>query len=1504
MSAKSGAKKQQENSYYRLLAESSRDIIMTQDILGRIIYVNPAWTETTGFSAEETQGKKVTDFVPPEYVKALKERHVQRKAGTKEVFFYELKVRNKEGHNIPLEIRSTPVIFREGKVEEILLIARDLRARKAAKQVLVESEVSYRNLFNSIEDAIYIQDEEGCFLDVNEGAVKLYGIPREDFLGKTPDFLAAPGKNNLEDIAKKIEKAYSGEAQEFEFWGKRKNGEIFPKEVRIYKGKYFGKDVIIAIAREITQRKNTEAALHYQLNELNILQATAFTSSQASSQKDLLRQITNIIGNTLYADNYGILLLDQEKGNLQPHPSYQGVSTEEVFKPIHISKGITGKVASTGKALCVSDITKSEDYVSFTSLTRSELCVPIKTREEIIGVINAESTKKDFFTADNERLLTIIAGQISTAIEKIRLLETEQRRRQVAEKLQESAAILTTTLSQEEAINLILEELLQVVSFDSASIQLLRDGYLEIAGGRGDLVLETEKGRVFPFPADNPNTKVIQSRAPLILKNAPQAYAAFKEMPSIQSWLGVPLIVQGMPIGILTLDSGKLGHFTEEDAQLVTSFANHAAIAIQNASLFKAEKKRREEAEILKETALAVTASLNLEEAVERILEQLSHVLPYDSASVQILEGNELRIFGGRGWQNPEEVENLRFSLDGSNPNTRVIREKKIFILDDAQAEHAPFRLPPHNHIHSWMGIPLIIRDKTVGMLAVDSRQKNYFTEESSILARSFAYQAAIAVENARLFDAEQNRRQEAETLRQSAHTISSSLNLEEVLNTILASIKRAISYDSAAIMLLEGDKVTITGGYGLPNLESQIGKSFSTKDPLLEKIVESSHPLIIADVQKSPYFKGWAETDYVRGWMGVPLIVRSEVIGYITLDSCQADKYTSKDAELAQTFAHQAASAIENARLYEDAIKSAERHTILHRLSQDILRGIQSPEKTYHEIHRTAEELMPCDVFIISLREEEKKYDEAVYLIDKGKRYSAKKVPRKSSLISLAEKRKGSFISKDLSTESRQVQENRFGSKENVRSRLVSPMYVGGKLIGVLSAQDYAPNIYGEEEKILLEMLASHAAAAIENARLFYEAEQRGKEFAELYRITQDLVAPQEMETLLGTTLERAVLLLGVSCGDIYLYDSDTEELNVVVGYGLPEEYKDKIGDMRLAKGEGMAGLIAETLKPIRVDDYQVWQGKSKKYGDIPFTSVMEVPMLYAGNLIGVLALYEIYPNTRYFSEGDERIISLFATQVAGAVHSARQFEQINNRLAELEAVNRTSTALRSAETPEEMFPILLKEIKNSLNIEVCSLWVSEPNRKEVYRAASSGWVKETLPDRQDNDVGLIGRIYQSEESHISPNISQDPYIRLAEGHKFPDGWTGAWVPIRSTKGVIGVIVVMAEMPREFKKEDIHLLTTITEIAGNAIQRARLHKRTEKQVQRLTTLRNIDSAISTNVNLHITLKILIDHTIAQLDVDAASILLTTSDSQNLQYFIGNGFKTPLFYQHLPHLGR
>ncbi|MEJ5203193.1 MAG: HD domain-containing phosphohydrolase, partial [Anaerolineales bacterium] len=133
--------------------------------------------------------------------------------------------------------------------------------RKRAENLLRHSEASYRGLFNSVDEAIYIQDQSGHFLDVNQGAVKMYGYPRDFFIGQGPEIIAAPGRNSLYEIYRMIREASSGSPQVFEFWGRRCNGDIFPQEVRLYKGHYFGQDVVIAIAQDITDRKQYQETL-------------------------------------------------------------------------------------------------------------------------------------------------------------------------------------------------------------------------------------------------------------------------------------------------------------------------------------------------------------------------------------------------------------------------------------------------------------------------------------------------------------------------------------------------------------------------------------------------------------------------------------------------------------------------------------------------------------------------------------------------------------------------------------------------------------------------------------------------------------------------------------------------------------------------------------------------------------------------------------------------------------------------------------------------------------------------------------------------------------------------------------------------------------------------------------------------------------------------------------------------------------------------------------------
>jgi len=168
-----------------------------------------------------------------------------------------------------VEVFAGPVDY-EGKTH-LYSIVSDVTERLKIESKLKQSELSYRELFNAVKDAIYIQDKNGFFLDVNVGAEAMYGYPKEFFIGKDPSVLSAPGKNDPDLISRNFELVEKGEEVGFEFWGKRKNGEIFPKYVRVYKIKYFGNDAYIAIGHDITHRKAARRELEESRFNLNVL---------------------------------------------------------------------------------------------------------------------------------------------------------------------------------------------------------------------------------------------------------------------------------------------------------------------------------------------------------------------------------------------------------------------------------------------------------------------------------------------------------------------------------------------------------------------------------------------------------------------------------------------------------------------------------------------------------------------------------------------------------------------------------------------------------------------------------------------------------------------------------------------------------------------------------------------------------------------------------------------------------------------------------------------------------------------------------------------------------------------------------------------------------------------------------------------------------------------------------------------------------------------------------
>jgi diguanylate cyclase (GGDEF)-like protein len=300
----------------------------------------------------------------------------------------------------------------------------------------------------------------------------------------------------------------------------------------------------------------------------------------------LLEDAVQVINSALHPDYFDIGLFDETSGMLRLYRSPHSLDPE--LRAIPSGRGVIGQVVASGQARRIPDVRLEPDFLAVHPDVQSELCVPLKIKKRIIGALNVESKQPNAFSEGDEHLLMTFADQLVTAIEKVRLFQSEQGHAREAETLREAGAIVAATLSQEETIERILAQLQRVIPYDTASVQLLEDGYMEIVGGNGFADPAAVVGLRFPIPGDNPNTIVVQERRPYIINDAPASHAAFREGPHrhIRSFLGVPLIVGGQIIGMLAIDSTRPNFFLANHVRLVTAFADQVALAIQNAKLF------------------------------------------------------------------------------------------------------------------------------------------------------------------------------------------------------------------------------------------------------------------------------------------------------------------------------------------------------------------------------------------------------------------------------------------------------------------------------------------------------------------------------------------------------------------------------------------------------------------------------------------------------------------------------------------------------------------------------------------------------------------------------------------------------------------------------------------------------------------------------------------------------------------------------------------------------
>jgi PAS domain S-box-containing protein len=512
--------------------------------------------------------------------------------------------------------------------------------------------------------------------------------------------------------------------------------------------------------------------------------------------------------------------------------------------------------------------------------------------------------------------------------------QEERSQRQLAEALRDTAAVLNSTLELSEVMRRILSNVSRVVPHDAANIMLIESGVARIVGhtGYGELGLDEAVLAVRYMVSKTANlAQMFESGEGLVIPDVHQypGWVMADHTQWIRSNAGAPIRYQNEVIGFLNLDSAAPDFYDDEHISRLQAFADQAAVAIQNARLYEAEQRRRKVAEILHQSASVINSTLELDEVLELILKQLGAVITFDTAAVQLLEGDHLRIVACQGFENPDKVQGLLFPLDPRFPNLRVVEERAPLAISGIAQEYSHFQddaeVYESGHIRAWLGVPLLVKDRVIGMISIDRREMVEFTQEDIDLAMTMANQSALAIENAHLHRSTLERARRLELIAQASHRTTMILNLEDLLSQAVHLINESFDYYLTAIAIIEGDnlvlKATSLPSLDPPYMESplEIGERGITG-----WVAAHGEMLLVQDVLTDPRYLHLNGADKTRSELAVPLIFGDEIIGVLDVESEHVGAFTELDVATIQIVADQLAIAIHNARLYEQVQEHA----------------------------------------------------------------------------------------------------------------------------------------------------------------------------------------------------------------------------------------------------------------------------------------------------------------------------------------------------------------------------------------------------------------------------------------------------------------------------------------------------------------------------------------------------------------------------------------------------
>src|SRR6516164_5551154 len=858
----------------------------------------------------------------------------------------------------------------------------------------------------------------------------------------------------------------------------------------------------------------------------------------------------------------------------------------------------------------------------------------------------------------------------------------------------------------------------------------------------------------------------------------------------------------------------------------------------------------------IEEVLKIISASpAELQAVLEVVVRTAAHFCEADDVTIFELDGQDLRVAAHRGF--PNLGIGFHFPCTRGTVAGRTVLERKPVHVIDLQAEAEDFpegsanaRRFGHRTIAS---VPLLREGVAIGTIGLRRTEANPFTDKQLALLGTFAAQAVIAIENARLLNELRESPQQQTATSEVLKVISrSTFDLQTVLDTLIASAARLCQADKGGVMQWDGDVYRLVSNYGFSREVERYALAHPRRPgrgSLTGRVALEGRPIHIPDVLADPEFRG-TEYEHVFGFrtlLGVPLLREGTTIGTFSLARDEVNPFTDKQIELVTTFADQAVIAIENARLLSELrerttelTKSLEEQTASSEVLKVVSQSGIELTPVLDELVATAARICSADSgFIFRLQDGLCRMVASFGKSPEYKDFQLRNpiVPNRGTLAGRVVLTRDTVHIEDASTdpEYTRIEAVKLGHQ---RTMLGVPLVRDGALIGVLTLARSWVEPFTLRQIALVQNFATQAVIALENARLLRELRERTIELTESLEqqtATSEVLqviasSPGELEPVFQAMLANATRLCKASYGAMWLKEGDRFR-NAAFHGPLPEAYLQQWRSATVSVTAPL-GRVVQSRKPLHIADLRQDQTYLNGHpltlaavhlADIHTLAI--VPMLKGDEFVGVISVYR--KEVRPFTDKQIKLVQNFANQTVIAIEKARLLKELRQSLQQqtataevLKVISRSTFDLRT------VLQTLVESAARLCDADKAS--IIRKRDRAFYRVEAYGFSREYLdyvqhlPIKTDRGSASGRALLEGRVVHIA-DATADPEYTLADVQRLGSYRTVLSVPMFREGVPIGVLAVLRTDVRPFTDKQIELATTFGDQAAIAIENVRL---------------------------------------------------------------------------------